>query len=1351
MRYFFNGFTISALVMVLTWSPVGVADSKVRHYSDRWIVELIEAPTLEFTGTDLALQRSGQRFPVPMMEATAPSATGGARFDAGAPHVQAYVDFLQQRQNDVLADASRELRRELTPEGSFHHVANGMVLSVSAEEAARLRELPGVARVYREPLYRLELSSGPSLIGARALNEGGFELPGVKGEGVVVGIIDSGINWNHRAFSDNPADTGGYVFANPKGAQLGLCARASVPCNDKLIGVYDFTNNSTEGLDTDGHGTHVAAIAVANEWRSGQAGVAPRANLVSYRVCVDQDPDDPDSGTCQGGAITQALDRAIVDRVDVVNFSIGGGPLDPWSSSTARQVLNLRDAGITFATSAGNSGPAAGTVGWPAEAPWLLAVGSTTTDSCAQSQLQVQGLGSRTILYGTGPNLSGPDLNNVLVRTGGSFGNNFLGCDAFPPGAFDNAVALLERGTCTFEIKVQNAHNAGARAVLVFNSEASGRICMAGLEGSAIPSAMLSRDHGLELNGLINSGSPQRVSFNRQSLADQVSSFSSRGPSENVPRLMKPNLMAPGSGIQAAYIPGPEDVGGLSGTSMASPHVAGAVALLRQLDPALTPAMISSMLETTAEAAPVTVAGNAATIFDRGAGRVRVDLAARAGLFLPVSRADFLAANPSTGGDPGALNLPGLVNENCGTSCTFTRTVSAIRGGSWTVSGEGEVGVSVSPNTFSLEPGQSRQLQITISPRAGSTALQHGSVVLSPANLSAPVPGIVPLTTQRLPIGVRSSNGEAALPPFVRLEAESASGRSQLGLGFVESLSDAQFRTSALMRPQVENFSLPQDPANGNPYDRSAGTRTFLIDVPEGALALWAETTASSAPDIDLFVGRDSNGDGIAQSGEERCRSVTPDELERCVIEVPQAGQWWVVVQNWQASGSGADSIELQLAVLTESQSTDLIAFGPGRHEAGPLSLDLYWNRPDLKTGERLLGVLGIASHRDRKADIGVVPLAVQRNTPLVPETTLIFKDETLAVAVPANGVHDRLVFDVPPTATAIRVQVQGDDDVSGTLLRVPFSAIRETAPSTPTPQSPSLVTGSNSKAGFTLAASGNVEPGRYFVELQNSAASDRVVDVSLEIEESAGVVPRFGLWSPVGSQSNPRDIAQGIEWQQAGDGFTLWYSYEPSGLPVFYLGTSPLKSNSSVWVSDVSRFTLGTAGQIPDLAGRVSITAISAEELVFSWRLAGGHGSDIKLNLESPTCPVVDGQPVSYTGTWFTPGEDQGGSSVVITDNAQGHIRYYYDDSGVGRWVLATDGGGEPLAEELPLLEFRGFCPNCAADEVDFEIVGSYFRSYDNADQGIETLEFTSRPPLSEDISIAVPIRKLSAPMPCP
>ncbi len=1339
-----------AVLMMIPALPLQAA-SATEGFTHRWIIELEDPPTLEFTGTELAMQ-DGRAPGAAFFEATAPAVTSPGQFDPEAPHVLAYARYLADRQADFAAAAERALGRKLRVEGAFRHVANGVVLTLGEAEAERLQALPGVRSVERERLYHLQLANGPGLIGARALNQGGNQLPPAKGEGVIVGIIDSGINWNHRAFSDNPADNAGYVIQNPRGAQLGLCAKANVLCNNKLIGVYDFTNEPSDGLDTDGHGTHVAAIAAANEWRAGQAGVAPRANIVSYRVCVDKDPENPDVGTCQTAAIVQALDQAVQDRVNVANFSIGSGPSNPWNSPTARRVLNLFDAGITFITSAGNSGPNPETVGWPAESPWMMAVGASTTESCAGGRIEVQNLGTRQITYGSGPNLAGPDLINVLVRRGGDFSNNFLGCQPFPAGVFDNAIALVERGECTFATKINNAAAAGARAVLVFNTDANGRICMAGMENTSIPAAMLSRNDGLELNGLIGSGVPQRVSFNRDSLADQVAGFSSRGPSRNVARLMKPNVVAPGAGIQAAYVPGPEEIAGLSGTSMASPHVAGAVALLRQLNPELTPSMATSVLETTAEAAPVTVSGSPASIFDRGAGRIRVDLAARAGLYLGENSARFLAANPATGGDPGSLNLPGLVDENCGSACTFTRTVTAIRNGSWTVTAEGQPGVVVSPASFSLVAGASQTLEITVTPAAGAgTSLQHGAVVLSPANLGAPVPGVVPLVPQRLPIGVRSSTGVVGLPSLFSINASSNAGRRTLGLGFIGALDQASFPTSALVAPTVENFFLPQDPNNNTPYDRSAGTRSFFIDVPEGTLALWAETTASSATDIDLFVGRDNNGDGIADAEEEQCRSVDPAQLERCVISNPQPGRWWVVVQNWQASSAPNDSVRLELAVLSAAEDDSLIAFGPGRHADGPLELDVFWDVPELRLGERMLGVIGISGQADQQPE-ATVPVVLKRDVPLNPSTTVMFPGETLRVVVPGNGAHDRLVFDVPPTATSISVRVEGESGVSGTLRRVPFAAIRDSAPQSPAPSGPALASGSNSAAGFTLARSAGLEPGRYFVQLQNSGAAERVVEVSLTVQENAAVLPRFGLWDPAGAPGNPREIAQGIEWQQAGAGFALWYSYEPSGLPVFYLGTTALNPNSSIWVTEVNRYTRGADGrQVPTLAGTIGITAISAEEMVFSWRLNGGHGSDIKRNSNSAVCPLVNGQRTSYTGTWFTPGQDQGGSSVVITDNAQGHIRYYYDAQGVGRWVLATDGGGAPLAEELDVLEFRGFCPNCNPEPISVEVVGSYFRSFTSEDSGNERLEFVSGPPLNEVVTLEVPITRLSTRLACP
>jgi subtilisin family serine protease len=1344
------------LFIVATAAGWGSADAANPDtaFTDRWIVTFEDAPTLEFSGSDAALE-SGPGTTKAFLEATAPALTGRA-FDALDPAVLNYEQFLIDRQTDFVALATAVLGRKLKVGGSTQHVANALVLEdLMPEERQLLAGLPNVRSIEKERLLRLQLADGPALIGARTLAEGSGQLPAVRGEGTVVGIIDSGINWDHQAFQDDPAYSDGYVYSNPYPNFLGLCSRANVPCNNKLVGVYDFTTDSTDGEDTDGHGTHVASIAAGNEWRAESAGVAPRAHVVSYRVCTEPDPDDDDAGTCQGGAILQAFDQAVRDGVDVINYSIGGDPFDPWRDSAARRVLNLLDAGIGFATSAGNSGPEPETVGSPAEAPWIFAVGMTTTREWEGKRVTIGGVGTWDILYGTGPDLPPVPIDNASLRAGDQVGGTLEACEAFPPAAFDGAVALLKRGDCFFVDKVSNAAAAGAIAVIMFNNVEGGPIIMGGLEGSAIPAGMVSLDDGEEiLSALRAAGGELPVSLPNatltifsESLGDQLAAGSSRGPAANVPNVMKPNVVAPGVSIRAAFIGGSTEVARLSGTSMASPHAAGSMALLKQLSPEWTSAMLTSALETTAEADPVRSAGDPTTIFERGAGRIRVDLAARAGLYLPVTRGEFQLANPEFGGNPGELNLSGLVNENCSESCTFTRTVTAMRPGTWSVEVEGEPGIEVSPSDFDLALGQSQELTITVSPAGSGNALEQGSVVLSPASLSS---GGLPLSTQRLPIGVRATTGEVDLPGLVRVRAESDKGRKQVDLGFVDDLPEAVFRTSALEVPSVEQFSLPEDPDNSTPYDGSVGTQTFAIDIPEGAMALWAETVSSSAVDVDLFVGRDANRDGIAQSSEENCKSITPDQLERCVIANPAPGSWWVVVQNWESSAAPQDSIRLEYAVLTEAADSSLAAFGPGRHEAGLLSLDVYWDSPSLTREQRSLGVIGVSSRQTEASDVGVVPLAVELENTAGVSTTIMFPGESLELAVPGGGHHDRLVFDVPPTATSLAVNVQGEPDVSGQLRQIPFDTIRDSAPATPGPAGPVLASGSGSIDGFTLATPATPVPGRYFVELENASEMDRVVEVTVSIEEDDVIVPRFGLWSPVGSDANPRQISQGIEWQQAGNGFVLWYSYEPDGLPVFYLGDAPIGEASSVWVAELSRYTIGDGNQIPDPAGKVAITPIGEEEIVFSWRLGGSHGSDIKTNFNAATCPSLEGQEVSYTGTWYTPGANQGGSSAVVTGNAQGHIRYYYDGLGVGRWVLATDGGGAPLVEELELFEFRGFCPGCEPSEVSSEVVGTYFRSYDSEDSGVEALDFISRPPLSEQISLEVPIVKLSSRLEC-
>src|SRR5699024_7918785 len=265
-------------------------------------------------------------------------------------------------------------------------------------------------------------------------------------------------------------------------------------------------------------------------------------------------------------------------------------------------------------------------------------------------------------------------------------------------------------------------------------------IIMGGLEGSTIPAAMMSRPDGLAVRAAMAEQSYPGATLStggfasiNEGLQDFMSDFSSRGPNVFPPGVMKPNVVAPGSNIVAGWYDGANSVATASGTSMASPHVAGSVALLTWIRPDWTPAMLQSALETTAETVPLRNGEDAAGMPDRGSGRVRVDLAARAGLYLPISRRDFERANPAIGGDPAKLNLPGVWGPDCLSTCSFTRKVRAIEAGAWEVKTTGDVEISVTPQRFELAAGETRTLQIEVETGAlFAGALGHGQVELRP-------------------------------------------------------------------------------------------------------------------------------------------------------------------------------------------------------------------------------------------------------------------------------------------------------------------------------------------------------------------------------------------------------------------------------------------------------------------------------------------------------------------------------------------------------------------------------------------------------------------------------------------
>jgi len=1345
---------------------------------NHYIIQLEAAPSVRFEGGPVSqISASGQRF-TKAMPPTSPAARGLQRLDVQDRAVIDYAEHLDRERGAVLAVAESWLGRPIQPMHVYRHVINGFSARLTDEEASMLADLPGVRSVRPVEMKQLLDDNGPQWIRANRVwvPQFGTPVPN-EGEGTVLGLIDSGINWDSAWFSERP---NGILMENPRGQFYGLCSDPEVLCNNKLIGVYDFTDEGTKGKDSNGHGSHVGSTAVGSPVSFNldfgllapvffaSSGIAPRASVISYKAC-EGNPNNPDEEAgCPNSALIAAIEQAVIDQVDVVNYSIGtvDGTPGPWDgfgqfSSDREAFLNLRAAGIVPIASAGNRGPADGTLSAPANSPWVVGVAASTHNRIVGGQLSTMSGGDSAppFISGAGLNDDGEvrpivyagDFGNALcgageAELGPTCGDNSGATSPFEPGTFNGEIVVCDRGVYGRVEKGRNVLAAGAGGMVLANTaETGGTITF---EDHCLPTLHVNSDDGDELRAWLSGGSNHQGRIPRSSrqvnpvFGGRLADFSSRGPGAGAPGVMKPNITAPGVDIFGASDSGSNGLLFLSGTSMASPHVAGAALLLRRAFPDWPVAAVISALETTAVESLLTNGdGSAARIIDGGAGGVQVDRAARIGLYLPVTEAEFLAANPEEGGDPSELNLPGLFNETCADGCSFERTLRGLTLSSWTVSVEGDLAIDVSLDSFELQEGEEVTLQIDVAP--GSVApgkWGRGAVVLEPS-----FPG---LEIQRLPVGVKASGAPPSeLPEVLNIFTNVERGRFNYDLGEFSALPEARFPRTALALPTVAELSLTEDPTNGDPFDGEDGIDVRFIDVPADTLLLRVETQSSVAPDVDLFVGRDVNGNGQAEEDEIVCFSASFNAQEACGVELPQAGDWWILVQNWEGSGGlGGDDIRLEYAALEISSDKSFGINGPGRHEGGPLEVQIFTEQPGLRLNEIWWAAFGIGSQPEAPVDQGIVSVSLFRGESILLDPTALFNEQTRPVTLPPSGRHDMLYVDVPPGVDRLDVSVEGDPDISADLRFTPYSELSEFFPDTPTATGPSLDSQSGSATGFTLSEV-DPEPGRYFVDLVNSATAERQVEVTIEMAETERIEPRYGLWSPVS-----RVINQGIEWQRAGLGFMIWYSYDINGLPIFYIATNSVDPTSSTWTADLIRLTGGTNNrQHVETVGEVSLTTIDLDRMMFAWRLNGAHGSEI-MNPDAPeTCPEINGNPISYTGHWFSPGLNQGGTTVIVFENGQFYVRYYYDGDGVGRWVAIVPQGGGPFEDDFEAWSFRGFCPNCS-DEVapDFQVVGSYERNFTGPDTGTEILDIVSGAPNNTEIRLEVPIQKLSEPIPC-
>ncbi|KAH0457170.1 hypothetical protein IEQ34_015077 [Dendrobium chrysotoxum] len=527
---------------------------------------------------------------------------------------------------------------------SYSEAITGFAAQLTAEEVISMSSKPGFLRAYPAPTYKLTTTRTPTFLGLRS-NTGLWHHSN-QGEGIIIGMLDTGIASNHPSFSDVGIPSAPPHWKSP--CQL----PPSAPCNNKLIGARSFVGKNAS--DFHGHGSHTASTAggnfVGNANVLGQAngtasGIAPRAHVAIYKVC--------DLEGCSGADLTAGFDFAIQDGIDVASLSLGGGSASFATDPIAIAGFHAFQKGITVVCAAGNDGPYSGSLS--NEAPWLITVGASTLNRILKAVVR---LGNGKEFVGEAlfqpRNFSSQQQFPLIAPNS---------CDKHPAASLKGKIVLCESVTNIPAIKA-----AGGVAVILKNNKIEGATIV--LELQPMPSSLVTFEDGAKISAYAGSAiNPTAaiqfcgtvISNNSSPSAPRVAFFSSRGPSFSSAGILKPDIIAPGVNVLAAWprpISKDSNYNGkrqraaefniISGTSMATPHISGVVALLKKAHPNWSPAAIKSSIMTTADVVddrgkPIMDEKlKPADYFALGAGHVNPEKATDPGLVYNISSYDYI-------------------------------------------------------------------------------------------------------------------------------------------------------------------------------------------------------------------------------------------------------------------------------------------------------------------------------------------------------------------------------------------------------------------------------------------------------------------------------------------------------------------------------------------------------------------------------------------------------------------------------------------------------------------------------------------------------------------------------------
>jgi subtilisin family serine protease len=719
----------------------------------------------------------------------------GQRVDVSSGAAKRYRAHLEDQQAKAAARVGAK------PLKHYAVGLNGFATTLTPDQARTLQGAPGVLAVTEDTPRGLADNKLPvdflKLSGSKGVWAG---LGGTKqaGRGVVVGIVDSGYWPESKSFAGAALGTAPPTASDPyrpyrsgkkkiimkkaDGSRfVGTCEAGedftSAECNSKVIGARSFSktyesqtppaqrNDYLSPRDGDGHGTHVASTAAGNSGVTASiaghsfgkiSGVAPAAKLAIYKVAFTSATDSRPA--IYIGDALAAIDAAIADGVDVINYSVSSS--DAVDDPVDLAFLSAASAGIFVATAAGNSGPRPSTLHHVT--PWVTTVAASTVAPYAGTVVLGDGkayAGSSTTVI---DDVAAKLVTGRSVKQASAAGDDAAVCapDTLSSTKAAGKIVVCDRGVVAGVEKSAEVKRVRGKGMVLINLTDNSTES----DTHAVPTVHLNVPFGAAVKASAEKAGAT-ATLRRGNLSStpmtypQIPGFSSRGPSAgNGGDLLKPDIAAPGVSVLAAVSP-PSNQNRkfdfYSGTSMASPHIAGVAALYFGVHPEWSPMAVKSAIMTTAARVKKADGNLSRDYLAQGAGNVRPDRMFNPGLIFNSRERDWLGFLEGVGFDtksrvspidPSNYNSPSIAIGELVGSQTVTRKVTAVKPGvyqaSVTVPG---VAATVSPSVLDFgNAGQTKTIKITFSREAAPHSEPvFGSLKLEGAGTLARLPIVV--------------------------------------------------------------------------------------------------------------------------------------------------------------------------------------------------------------------------------------------------------------------------------------------------------------------------------------------------------------------------------------------------------------------------------------------------------------------------------------------------------------------------------------------------------------------------------------------------------------------------------